>query len=686
MTKSRILAFAFSLLTLLTGTARAEEGMWTFNKFPSAKVKQLYGFEPSQAWLDNVRLSSARLAQGCSSSFVSGQGLVMTNHHCAQGCLSQLSSKESDLFANGFYAKQLQDEKKCPALEVNQLVAITDVTGRVQTSTKGLSGEAFTKARNAAISVLEKECQGGDDSNDRCDVVSLYEGGIYNLYKYRRYQDVRLVFAPEFAIAFFGGDPDNFMFPRYDLDMTFFRIYDGGKPVATPNHFKWSPDGVKEGELTFISGHPGTTQRLLTVSQLKMMRDFTFPRTLPLMSEYRGFLTQFQERGPEQRRISNDTLFGIENSIKALKGEYEALLDEAFFGIKAKEEAAFRARIAANPAWNKEYGGLWARQTALTARMKDFEIESSPLNYLLYSSLFGHSMRLVRASVERAKPDADRIPGYNDGQTPQLRQRLLSDAPIYKEFEIEKLTFGLTKMRELLGPDHVHVKALLGRQSPRDLAREVMNATKLDGVKEREALFAGGAAAVAASGDALLELAKKFEPLQRAYILQSQKELEPEATRISEALAKARFAVYGTSIYPDATFSLRLSYGQVKGWREAGKDVRPFTILGGTYERATGADPFALPQSWIDNKDKLDQTVPFNFATTNDIIGGNSGSPVINQKAEIVGLVFDGNIHSLGGAFGFNSAVNRAVAVDSRAIKEALRKIYNADRLLEEIR
>jgi len=664
----------------------ADEGMWTFNSVPTAKIKQAYGFEPDAKWLENVRLSSARLADGCSASFVSGQGLVMTNHHCAQSCLAQLSSKEEDLLTTGYHARTAARERKCPSMEVNQLVKISDVTDRVKASTKGMAGEAFTKARNAEIAKIEKECQGANDTKGRCDVVSLYNGGLYNLYEYRRFQDVRLVFAPEFAIAFFGGDPDNFMFPRYDLDMTFFRVYEDGKPLATPHHFKWSPNGSKEGELTFVTGHPGTTQRLKTIAELKMMRDLNFPRALETMSELRGMITQFQERGAEQRRISNDTLFSYENSIKAIRGEQRALLDSRFFGTKEKEEAAFRAKIQANPKWRKEYGSLWNEQTALLARQRDFFEESTPLNQLMQTSdLLRHGVRLIRLGQELPKPDGERLSGYHDSQLPGLRRQLLNKAPLYKEFEVEMLTFSLTKLREYLSPDHPAVKALLGKQSPREVAAAAIGGTQLDNAGTRQTLLDGGAAAVAASNDPLLALAKKFEPIQRALILKGEKELQPEATRISEALAKARFDAFGTSIYPDATFSLRLSYGQVKGWRERGQEVRPYTILGGVYERATGAEPFALPPSWLERKSKLDLTVPFNLVTTNDIIGGNSGSPLINKNAEVIGLIFDGNIHSLGGAFGFDETVNRAVAVDSRGIAETLRKIYEAKELLGEL-
>lgn len=674
-------------------TAYAEEGMWTFNNFPAAKVKQAYGFAPTKAWLDHVRLSSARLAQGCSASFVSPNGLLMTNHHCAQACLSQLSTKERDYFTNGFYAPEMADEKKCPNLEANQLVDISDVTARLTAAGKGLSGEALTKARDAEQDQITKACQTSDDI--RCEVVSLYNGGVYNLYKYQRYQDLRLVFAPEFAMAFFGGDPDNFNFPRYDIDLTFLRVYSGGQPLATKDYFPWSPDGSKEGDLTFVSGNPGSTERLLSMAAQAQLRDYVYPRILLDFSEYRGLLTQFQQRGEAQKRASNNDLFGVENSIKSIRGEWEALLDPEFSGKLAKQEREFRARVAAHPAWNAKYGSLWNLEAKTLAIAKEQGLYMGPVVDLAVratanarftrSELLRDAIMLNRLARERIKPSAERLPGYGDADLPGLRQLLLNDAPINKELEIEKLTYALTKYREDLGADDPRVKTLLGKQAPRDIATSVITATHLDEAATRKKLFEEGQAAIASAHDPLLELGAIAEQISREVLNRSRQEIEPVLTRTSEGIAKARFEVYGTSIYPDATFTLRLSYGSVKGYREKGHAVAPYTIIGGAFERATGAEPFALPQTWLDAKSKLDLTTPMNFVTTNDIIGGNSGSPVINQKAQIIGLVFDGNIQSLGGAFGFDESVNRTVAVDSRAILEALRKVYKAERLLNEL-
>jgi hypothetical protein len=674
-------------LIILTSTlCLAEEGMWTYNNLPTAKLKQAYGFEPTRDWLDNVRLSSVRLAQGCSGSFVSPSGLVMTNHHCAASCIQELSTKDKDYFSEGFTAPALTDEKRCPELEINQLVSITTVTKRVTDALTNKSGQEYTKALNGIKATIEKECSKGDD-NTRCEVVSLYNGGVYDLYQYRRYQDVRLAFAPEFRIAFFGGDPDNFQFPRYNLDLSFLRVYDNGKPLATPNHLKWSKAGSKEGDLTFVAGNPGSTERLKTIAELEEIRDHDLPNRLYSLYELRGMLWQFQQRGEEQKRISTDDLFGVENTIKALKGEWDALQNDAFFASKVAAEKDIRAKVSAKPDWKKQYGNVWRDIEQAIAKSRQIQTYSLPVTRVISrSQLLQIAFTLTRASQELPKPNAERLPGYSDARLPALKQRLFTEAPIYKELEIEKLAHGLEKLRESLGPDSDIVKKLIGKQSPRDLATSLINQTTLDNPETRKKLFEGGAAAIQASNDPMLEFARKLEPIEREFTLQSQREVQPVLTRGGEALSKIRFALYGTSVYPDATFTPRLSYGSVKGWMENGRKIGPYTIIGGAFERQTGADPFRLPDSWLEAKSRLDLTTPFNLVTTNDIIGGNSGSPVFNRNAEIVGLIFDGNIHSLGGAFGFDETMNRSVAVDSRAMEEALSKVYKAERLLNELR
>jgi Peptidase S46 len=664
----------------------ADEGMWTYNNFPSAKVKEKYGFEPTQPWLDTVRLSSARFGGGCSASFVSPEGLVMTNHHCARGCIEQVSTAEKDYIANGFYAKAQGDELKCPALEVNQLVEITDVTEKLNAATQGLTGKEYATSLKAEMAKLEKACAISDAV--RCDVVTLYQGGKYNLYKYRRFQDVRLVFAPEHAIAFFGGDPDNFEFPRYDLDLTFVRVYEGDKPAKMDHYFKWSKAGVKEGELTFVSGHPGKTSRGLTIAELEYQRDVVLPRSLMMMSELRGMITEFQNRGPEQKRISNNILFSVENGIKANKGKLEALTDKKFFAQKVAAEQELRKKVDADPELKKKYGAAWDEIAKAQEQLRPLRAELSFMESGtgFSSQLYTIARMLVRTSEELTKDNTQRLREYNDAALPALKAHLFSKAPIYPELEIARLTFSLTKLREELGADHPFVKKVLGKESPRTLATRLVSGSKLADVAEREALFKGGKAAVAASKDPMVQLALLVDPDARAVRKNYEENIEAVVRKNSELIAKAKFEAYGTGIYPDATSTLRLSYGAVKGYTEDGKKVAPLTSIAGAYERHTGEDPFALPKSWLDAQKKLTLGTPMNFVSTNDIIGGNSGSPVINKNAEIVGLIFDGNIQSLGGDYGFDESVNRAVSVHSDAIIEALAKVYGATRVIEELR
>ena len=676
------------LAVLLSAPAvRAEEGMWTFDNFPGARVQKTYGFSPDKAWLDHVRLSSVRLALGCSGSFVSPDGLVMTNHHCARRCIQDLSTPQQDLTAQGFYAKTQAEERTCPRMEINQLVGMQDVTARVQGTTKGLSGDAFNRAQKAEFTRIEKACQTSDQL--RCEVVTLYHGGQYQLYTYRRWKkDIRLVFAPEESIAFFGGDPDNFNFPRYDLDVSFVRVYEDGKPLQTPEYFRWSDAGPREGELTFVSGNPGHTSRLLTVAQLAALRDEFIPLKLERLAQERGWVAQFAERSAEARRISRATLFGVENSYKAWFGRRDALTDAAFFASKVKEEQALRARVAKLPALQKEVGPAWDAIAEATRTEEKLERETTWIRSenKYYSELFGIARNLVWGVEERQKPDVERYREFTDARLPATELVTFSKAPIYPELEVEQLTLGLTKMREELGADHPYVKKVLGKESPRQLATRVVQGTKLYDVALRRSLWSGGPAAIASSGDPMIALVRHLDPDMRAARKRYEDQVESVVKKNSELIAKARFQLQGTSNYPDATFTARLSYGSVRGWtQEDGVVVKPFTDFAGAFARATGEPPFDLPQSWLKAKDRLRPTTPFDFVTTNDIIGGNSGSPVVNRAAEIVGLVFDGNLTSLGGDYGFDIRNNRTVAVDSRALTEALRVVYGADRLVGEL-
>jgi len=667
-----------ALLVLLSlCILHAEEGMWTINNFPADKVKAQYGFTPTKEWLDHVRLSAVRLAEGCSASLISPNGLVLTNHHCAATCIQQNSTADKNYSANGFAAKAAAEEVRCPGQEANILESITDVTAKVVAATKGMADKESNAARKAEFANIEKDCATSDEL--RCEVISLYGGGVYDLYKYRRYQDIRLVFAPEFAIAFFGGDPDNFNFPRYDLDMSVLRIYDKGQPLQTKDYFPISREGAKEGELTFVAGNPGSTQRLYTIAMLENQRDFALRHRLLYLSEYRGLLTMFQTRGAEQQRVSQDDLFFAENSLKAYNGEQQSLIEPAFFGEKKKEEADFEKRVLADPKLKAEYGKVWdelARTTRQSQR-KYLGMLYFEGSYGFRSELFQLAKMVVRSAEEYAKPNGKRLPEYADARKPEVAQELASTAPISPELEIEKLTFSLTKLREVFGMDDPRVREILGKRSPREIATEAVKGTKLGDAAARKSVN---------PADSMIALAKLVDPIARAARKEYEDEVEAPTKRGQEQLAKARFAVYGRSIYPDATFTLRLSYGSVKGWIEDGKPVNPFTNFNGAFEHATGRDPYALPKSWLDARDKLNPLTPFNFVTTNDIIGGNSGSPVIDKDGRIVGLVFDGNIHSLGGAFGFDAKLNRTVAVHSRALLEALEKVYGAQRVLAEIK
>jgi Peptidase S46 len=679
------IAALFSILPL--AAASADEGMWTFDAFPAERVEKAYGFAPDKAWLDHVRLSSVRLARGCSASFVSPLGLVQTNHHCAQGCIQQLSTPTEDLVASGFYARAAADERKCPDVEVNQLTAISDVTARVNAATAGRDGKALIDAKRAVEATIARECSGGD-ANVRCDVVELYHGGIYNLYRYRRYQDVRLVFAPESAIAFFGGDPDNFEFPRYDLDVSYLRVYADDRPLDTAANFlRYAARDARPGDLTFTSGHPGRTNRLDTVAALAFQRDVTLPRGIFLDSELRGILTEFSATGAEPARIVKGMLFGIENSLKARKGQFAALIDPAIITARAASETALRRKVEADPQLREQYGPAWDNVRAALDRyrgMRDRHVFTEG-GQGFRSRLFGFAKTLVRHATEAKKPDEERLREFTDENFRGQRQTLTSRAPLYPELEKLTLTFSLTKLREVLGPDDPFVRKVLGSKAPARLAAELVDGTKLADVALRRSLIEADEAILAGSDDPMIAFVRMIDPDLRAIRRAYEDDVQAKLTKSSEQIAHATFAVNGTSTYPDATFTLRLSFGSVKGYRQDGRDVAPITTLGGAFERATGADPFRLPDSWIAARGALDLMVPLNLATTNDIIGGNSGSPVIDRNAEMVGLIFDGNIQSLGGDFGFDPAQNRAVAVAVGALRETLAKVYHADRIVAEL-
>jgi hypothetical protein len=691
--RARLAGFAlravlgFLPAVLISRAALAAEGMWLLDNLPLSRLQAEYKFTPTRDWVDRVMRASARIAGGCSASFVSKDGLVMTNHHCAARCLNQLSTAEKNLAAAGFLARGRQEEARCPEIELNRLEQITDVTGEVKGATVGLDGEAFKDAQNAIKAKLSSACVGAEKQTTRCDVVDLYHGGRYHLYKYHRFQDVRLAWAPEQAVAFFGGDPDNFNFPRYDLDVALLRAYENGMPVQTKDFFPFSKTGAEAGETVFVTGHPGSTQRQLTMSELDTFRDVRLLGDLLRLAEERGVLEQYGKLGPEAARIAEDDLFGVENSYKALRGELKALLDPALMKRKQKEERDLRAFVASRPALRARVGGAWDAIGMAQRAYRDFETQYSVIERAraFASRYFSYARQLVRGAEERAKPNAERLPEFTDSRLPEIEQDLFSTAPIYPEYEKVKLGWSLTKMRELLGADDPFVRQVLGRKSPDQVGAALISGTKLGDPAARKALWTGGREAIAKSDDPFIRLALAVDPAARAVRKRYEREVESVVQKNTELIAQARFAQQGTSTYPDATFTLRLSYGDVRGWDEGGRKIPPFTDFAGAFARDMGVDPFALPASWHAAKSKLNLTQRFNFTTNNDIIGGNSGSPAINRNGEIVGLIFDGNIHSLGGAFWFDDRYNRAVAVHSGAILEALNKVYGAADLAREI-
>ncbi|MFC5342567.1 S46 family peptidase [Brevundimonas staleyi] len=674
-----------SLAAMPAAPAKAEEGMWTFDNFPIQTVNDLYGTRIDQAWLDKVRGAAVRI-NGCSASLVSGQGLVLTNHHCVISCVNDLSDAQNDYVKNGWMPATREEERQCPGQTAEILTDIVDVTDRVLAAGEGLEGAAFVQARGAVQQAIQTEnCN--NDPKLTCQVISFYRGGRYALYKFRKYDDVRLAFAPEFQAAFFGGDPDNFNFPRYALDAGFLRLYENGRPVSTPNHLTWNANAPTEGEPVFVAGNPGSTSRLLTVSQLERLRDQTMPINLIQSSELRGRLQQYSFTSEEAGRISVDPIFGLENSFKVFYGQEQTLTDAAFMATKREQEAELRARVAADPALAQRIGDPWGDLTRIEAQAADLFLPYRQLEASAgqRSALYGFARTIVRASKERAKPVAERRAGYSDADLATLGRRLATVAPIETDLEQIYLTFWLSKTREYLTVDNADVQRLLGRESPEALASRLVEGTRLADPARRAELLAMTPEQLAASGDPLIEFVLRNDDVAQAVRASWEATVSGPTARAAEKVAQARFAAFGDNQYPDATFSLRLSYGQVKGWTYRGTEVPAFTYMGGLYERATGSQPFLLAEQFAAREADVNKQTVYDFVSTNDIIGGNSGSPVINARGEVIGAAFDGNIHSLGGAFGYDGELNRTVTVSTAAITEALRNVYRQPRLLEEL-
>jgi len=664
----------------------ADEGMWTFDNPPLKQLKDRYGFTPAQQWLDHIRLSSVRFNDGGSGSFVSPNGLAITNHHVAFGQLQKLSNAQKDYVRDGFYARTQAEELKCTDLELNVLMSMENVTARVQGVVKpGMTEKQALDARKGERARIEKESL--DSTHLRSDVVSLYAGGEYWLYRYKKYTDVRLVFAPEQQTAFFGGDPDNFTYPRYDLDFALLRAYENGRPAATKDYLRWNAKGAADGELVFVSGHPGGTERGLTLAQLETQRDLIYPERLARYKRQLQAVRAYAARGPEQARQAADMIFGFENTIKAFTGEYNGM-DKNLFDKKRTEEADLRAKVASNPEWRRDYGDAWDAIAAATKRRRELFKLQQYRSISSGSELAGLARQIVVYVAEIKKPDSERLDGYHDSQLDELKFYLFSPAPIYPEFEEALLTQSLQDSLDQLGPNDSFVMAVLDGRQPAEVAAQTVRGTKLKDPAFRKSLVEGGAAALAASTDPMIVLARKADPYFRDLRKDYEESVESVLTSAGEKIAKARFAIFGKSIYPDATFTLRLTYGTVQGYPMNGTKAPSKTTFYGLYDRAASFDfkpPFNLMPRFIERKDKIDLPTPLNFVASLDIIGGNSGSPVINQNGEFVGIIFDGNIESLTGNFEYIEETNRAVAVHSAAIIEALRKVYDASPLADEL-
>ncbi len=675
----------------LISVVRADEGMWLFNNPPKEKLQEKYHFDPTPQWLDHLQKSSVRFNSGGSGSFISPNGLVITNHHVGADTLQKLSSAEHNYLHDGFYAKTQTEEQPALDLELNVLQSIEDVTARVNTAIhSGMKPDAALAARRAIIAEIEKESK--DKTGLRSNVITLYEGGSYQLYRYKRYTDVRLVFAPEQQAAFYGGDPDNFEYPRYDLDICIFRVYENGQPAKIDNYLKFNPAGPKEGDLVFVSGNPGGTDRELTLAVLKDARDRQLPQRMAFLYRREVALTSFGARSLENARRARDDLFGVQNSRKALKGRLEGLLDPVIYNKLLTNEFNLRQEMEKRTSQDELYQKAAAAYDKIGQAQKAI-IQASP-TYDYYERELGfggilarYARLLVRAPEERAKPNGERLPEYRESSIDSLELQLFSTQPVYDDLEELLLTDSLTDLEIYLGAEEPLVKQVMNGKSPAERAAELVKGTKLKDPAFRKKLYAGDSAAIKAADDPMLKLMLLIDASARGArkVVDASDEAKQQAYA---QIAKARFAIKGTDSYPDATFTLRLAYGMVRGYEENGKQIPPFTDFAGLYQRSAeheNKEPFELPQRWVEKKDQLSLGTNFDFVCDADIIGGNSGSPVVNRDGEFVGIIFDGNIQSLVLDYVYDDKQARAVSVDSSAIIEALRKVYGVTALADEI-
>jgi len=688
----RCTAFLISLLTCLSfagASTAADEGMWLFNNPPREMLAERYGFEPTDEWLEQLQKSAVRFNNGGSGSLVSSEGLVMTNHHVARSILQKLSSAEHDILADGYLAETRETELAAPDLEVDILWTIQDVTERVNAASDGLEGAAAEKARREARSVIEAE--GSEKSGLVCETVVLYQGGRYHMYGYKRFTDVRLVMAPDAEAAAFGGDVDNFEYPRWCLDMTFFRIYEDGAPLEPEHYLRWSADGASKGDLVFVAGHPGRTQRLDTVAALEYQRDVRMPLVLGYLWRNEVKLLNFSDRSAENKRIAASGLLGVQNGRKAYTGMLAGLHDPQLMAKKRKAEADLRAAVNSNPEMKASWGSAWdeiADAQKIRSELYPRSLGMGNNGLQTGSRLYGMAVHIARLSRELPKPSAERMREYRDTGLDSLYLGLYSPAPIYEALEIESMTTGLSWMAEVFGGDDPQVVKALGGLSPGARAVQCVTGSKLMDIEERKRMVEGGAEALAASGDPMVLLALALEGAGRALRTRLEDTVQAVETQAYAKISAAKFAIQGENVYPDATFSLRLAMGRVDGWTEGGSEIPAFTQIEGLYTRRDergAVAPFTLPSRWLEAKARLELDTPYNFTCTADIVGGNSGSPVVNRDGRVVGLIFDGNLHSLVYNFAYTDEVARSVAVDSRGMIEALGSVYGAKNLVAEL-
>ncbi len=679
----------FLILLIIAGISRvgtfAEEGMWTFDNPPLEQLKTNYGFNPTPEWLEHIRLSCPRINDGGSSSFVSGEGLLLTNHHVALGQIQKLSTADKNYVADGYLAKTRAEELRCPDLEVLVLCEMKDVTAEVMRDVKpGMDAESALRARKAAMAKIERESR--KKTGLHSEVITLYNGAEYWLYRYRKYTDIHLVFAPEQQIAFYGGDDDNFTYPRYDLDMTLLRVYENGKPLKTPHHLKWKNEGASEDELVFIVGNPGRTDRLKTLAYLDFQRNRFIPDKLESMNSLMAVLHDYSRQSAEHARQAAGLRFGLENSIKAYTGMLSGLNDEHLMEIKRDEENRLRSAMEENPEL-AEFRSVWSDMEKLLAEYQ--KIYSRHLHYSTgYAKLFRYALHLVQYAAEIKKPDGKRLKGFHESELESFRLGITSSAPVYQELDAEIASWTLSRAQAALGADDPFIRAALGGRDSRELCTELAGATRLHESEFRRQLLAGGPSAIEKCQDPLLQWARKIDPFIRQIIHEYEELYESKLIGTGEKLGQLRFRILGKNSYPDANFTLRLTFGTVKGYPMNGTRAPVQTTFYGLFDRYhgfNGQEGYALPERFLQRIDQLNLSQPLNFVSTCDIIGGNSGSPVINREGELVGLVFDGNIESLPGRFAYDITRNRAVSVHAGAMIHALRVLYDAAHLADEV-